>query len=79
VYLTAEEAVNYQSTIPASSSSSSGPSPDGLYRKTIVHLQEENQHDKLGPNGESYCYWQVTVKGGRETRDLDAVQVARVS
>jgi imidazole glycerol phosphate synthase subunit HisF len=32
-----------------------------------------------GPNGEEYCWWQVTVKGGRETRDMDAITLARVS
>lgn len=30
-----------------------------------------------GPNGESFCWYQCTVKGGREGRDLDAVQLAR--
>lgn len=29
-----------------------------------------------GPNGEQWCWWQCTVKGGREGRDLDAVQLA---
>ncbi len=27
-----------------------------------------------GPNGEEYCWYQCTVKGGREERDLDVVQ-----
>jgi imidazole glycerol phosphate synthase subunit HisF len=31
-----------------------------------------------GPNGEQYCWWQCTVKGGREGRDVDAVQLAKV-
>ncbi len=31
-----------------------------------------------GPNGERYCWYQCTVKGGREGRDLDAVTLARV-
>lgn len=30
---------------------------------------------KPGPNGERWCWWQCTVKGGREGRDVDAVQV----
>ncbi len=30
-----------------------------------------------GPNGEAFCWWQCTVKGGREARDIDAVAVAR--
>lgn len=29
-----------------------------------------------GPNGEQYCWWQCTVKGGREGRDLGAVELA---
>ncbi len=31
-----------------------------------------------GPNGEEYCWYQCTVKGGREGRDVDAVQLAQV-
>ena len=30
-----------------------------------------------GPNGETWCWWQCTVKGGREARDIDAVAVAK--
>jgi glutamine amidotransferase/cyclase len=30
-----------------------------------------------GPNGEAYCWYQCTVQGGRQTRDLDAVALAR--
>jgi len=30
-----------------------------------------------GPNGERYCWFQCTVKGGREGRELDAVECAR--
>lgn len=33
----------------------------------------------LGPNGEQWCWYQATVKGGREGRDIDAVEVARAS
>jgi glutamine amidotransferase/cyclase len=32
-----------------------------------------------GPNGERYCWYQCTIKGGREGRDLDAVTLARAS
>jgi len=28
-----------------------------------------------GPNGEKYCWYACTIKGGRETRDLDVVQL----
>ncbi len=31
-----------------------------------------------GPNGERYCWYQCTIKGGREGRELDAVTLARV-
>ena len=31
----------------------------------------------LGPNGERYCWYQCTVRGGRESRDLDVVQLAQ--
>jgi imidazole glycerol-phosphate synthase len=31
-----------------------------------------------GPEGEKYCWYQCTIKGGREGRDLDAVTLARV-
>ncbi len=30
-----------------------------------------------GPNGEKYCWYQCTIKGGREGRELDAVNLAR--
>ncbi|THB80498.1 MAG: imidazole glycerol phosphate synthase subunit HisF [Desulfobacteraceae bacterium] len=29
-----------------------------------------------GPGGETYCWYQCTVKGGRETRDIDAATLA---
>jgi glutamine amidotransferase/cyclase len=29
-----------------------------------------------GPAGEQFCWWQCTVKGGREARDLGAVELA---
>ncbi|QIW95998.1 hypothetical protein AMS68_001516 [Peltaster fructicola] len=28
-----------------------------------------------GPNGEKYCWYACTIKGGRETRDLDVIQL----
>ncbi len=45
-----------------------------LHNKTVVKLWE----NETGPHGENYCWWQVTVKGGREARDVDAIQVAKV-
>ncbi len=32
-----------------------------------------------GPNGEKYCWYQCTIRGGREGRDLDATTLARIS
>jgi glutamine amidotransferase/cyclase len=34
--------------------------------------------DTKGPNGEGYCWYQCTIKGGREGRDLDAVTFTKV-
>lgn len=31
-----------------------------------------------GPNGERYCWYQCTIKGGREGREVDAVTLAKV-
>jgi glutamine amidotransferase/cyclase len=31
-----------------------------------------------GPNGETWCWYQATIKGGREGRPIDAVTLARV-
>ena len=32
-----------------------------------------------GPDGERFCWYQCTIRGGREGRDLDAVTLAKVS
>jgi glutamine amidotransferase/cyclase len=52
-------------------------------RRVYVRSPEETRHQTVrtrvpGPNGEAYCWFQCTVKGGREGRDLDAVELARV-
>jgi glutamine amidotransferase/cyclase len=39
----------------------------------VVELDEKN----AGPNGERFCWYQCTVKGGREERDICAVTVAK--
>ncbi|KAK4050935.1 Histidine biosynthesis bifunctional protein hisB [Microbotryomycetes sp. JL221] len=31
----------------------------------------------LGPQGQEFCWYQCTVKGGRETRDIDVVELAK--
>ena len=48
--------------------------PSEVVGKIVVPLREMEQ----GPSGEKFCWWQVTVKGGRETRDLDAIKFAKV-
>jgi glutamine amidotransferase/cyclase len=36
------------------------------------------ESEQKGPAGERYCWYQCTIKGGREGRDLDAVTLARI-
>ena len=45
-------------------------SPDQVTHRTI-------ETDIPGPNGENYCWYQCTIKGGREGRQLDAITLAR--
>ncbi len=50
-------------------------------RRVYVHSPENTNHNTIrtiipGPQGENYCWYQCTVKGGREGRDIDAVQLA---
>lgn len=52
-------------------------------RRVYVNSPEETNHNTIktklpGPNGEKYCWYQCTVKGGREGRDVDALQLAKV-
>eukprot|EP00579_Thalassiosira_antarctica_P012092 CAMPEP_0201909536 /NCGR_PEP_ID=MMETSP0903-20130614/1268_1 /ASSEMBLY_ACC=CAM_ASM_000552 /TAXON_ID=420261 /ORGANISM="Thalassiosira antarctica, Strain CCMP982" /LENGTH=570 /DNA_ID=CAMNT_0048444075 /DNA_START=53 /DNA_END=1765 /DNA_ORIENTATION=- len=51
-------------------------SPDGVDKKHTVVSLDDNQK---GPNGEKYCWYQCTVKGGRETRDICAVSLAKAA
>lgn len=46
-------------------------SPDDTKHNTIKTTQQ-------GPGGEEYCWFQCTVKGGREGRDIDAVQLVQI-
>lgn len=52
-------------------------SPDSVDKKHTVVSLPENQGS--GPNGETYCWYQCTVKGGRETRDICAVSLAKAA
>lgn len=47
------------------------PSPNAVPHCVI-------QTARPGPQGERYCWYQCTVKGGREGRSLDAITLARV-
>jgi glutamine amidotransferase/cyclase len=52
-------------------------------RRVYVKAPAEVKHAVIetalpGPGGERYCWYQCTIKGGREARDLDAVTLARV-
>ncbi|KAI8141494.1 hypothetical protein BJV82DRAFT_670417 [Fennellomyces sp. T-0311] len=49
-------------------------------RRVYVKDPSETTHhvvknSKPGPNGEEYCWYQCTVKGGREGRDIDVRQL----
>jgi len=52
-------------------------------RRVYVKKPQETRHpvietSALGPEGEKYCWYQCTIRGGREGRDLDAVTLAKV-
>lgn len=52
-------------------------------RRVYVKTPDSVRHHTIktsfpGPEGEEYCWYQCTIKGGREGRDLDAVTLARV-
>jgi glutamine amidotransferase/cyclase len=52
-------------------------------RRVYARSPEEAGHTVMetafpGPEGEKYCWYQCTIKGGREGRDLDAVTLAKV-
>lgn len=51
-------------------------------RRVYVNSPDEVPHKVIptktpGPDGERYCWYQCTIKGGREGRPLDAVTLAR--
>lgn len=52
-------------------------------RRVYVRHPEDTPHPVIktafpGENGEEYCWYQCTVRGGREGRDLDAITLAKV-
>ncbi len=51
-------------------------------RRVYVQSPADVKHEVIetifpGPNGEKYCWYQCTIKGGREGRDLDAITLAK--
>lgn len=49
-------------------------------RRVYVGSPEETERNTIrtatkGPNGEEYCWYQCTIKGGREGRDMDVQQL----
>jgi glutamine amidotransferase/cyclase len=53
-------------------------------RRVYVASPDEVTHETIetatpGPQGERHCWYQCTIKGGRERRNLDAVTLARIS
>ncbi|MBC2704733.1 imidazole glycerol phosphate synthase subunit HisF [Desulfobacula sp.] len=46
-------------------------SPDDAKKHHVIKTQF------TGPNNEAYCWYQCTIQGGRVTRDLDAVALAK--
>ena len=52
-------------------------------RRVYVKSPDDTVHQTIetalpGPGGERCCWYQCTIKGGREGRDLDAMTLARV-
>ena len=46
---------------------------EGDKKHVVVELEESD----AGPNGEQFCWYQCTVKGGREAKDICAVTLAK--
>jgi glutamine amidotransferase/cyclase len=51
-------------------------------RRVYVQAPEDTSHATIattppGPHGENFCWYQCTVRGGREGRDIDARQLAQ--
>jgi glutamine amidotransferase/cyclase len=58
--------------------------PKRVYLKTKdeaneKHVMVELDEQNAGPNGERFCWYQCTVNGGREARDICAVTVAKAT
>ena len=52
-------------------------------KRIYVKSPNDTKHNVIetaipGPQGEKYCWYQCTIKGGREGRDIDAIILAKV-
>ena len=50
-------------------------------KRVYISKPEETKHHTIttkypGPNGETSCWYACTIKGGRETRDMDVIELA---
>ena len=52
---------------------------DSRDKADAKHVVVELDADQAGPSGERFCWYQSTVKGGREARDICAITVAKSS
>ena len=46
-------------------------------KRVYVNSKDESKHTVLEVPGGKMCWWQCTTKGGRETADLDAFELAQ--
>lgn len=51
-------------------------------KRVYVRAQDETSHHTVrtkypGPHGENFCWYQCTIKGGREGRDMDVYQLVQ--
>jgi glutamine amidotransferase/cyclase len=51
-------------------------------KRVYISKPEETKHHTVqtktpGPNGETACWYACTIKGGRETRDVDVVELTQ--
>ncbi|KAH8809280.1 hypothetical protein F5884DRAFT_734279 [Xylogone sp. PMI_703] len=51
-------------------------------KRVYVSKPEDTKHSTIstkypGPNGEGWCWYACTIKGGRETRDMDVVELVQ--
>jgi len=51
-------------------------------KRVYISKPEETKHHTIqtttpGPNGETACWYACTIKGGRETRDMDVVELTQ--